>query len=385
MLRVVLILLCGLIYGCAEKPAHSVLSPLEQQFQTALDNIYAAHPNAVGMLVHVEAPNHNISWSGASGFANMDKTQTLRTDQPALLASNAKTYVAAATLRLIESGKLKLDTPIGSRLGKTSRDDLTGGGYDLETITVLHLLNHTSGIFDYNAAEGLFDFLRENPDHVWTREEQIHRAVTLGKPLGKAGEIFSYADTNYVLLGEIIEQVTGETFFTSVRNLIDYQKQGMDDTWWINLETKPKHTKPLANQYATQLGLASATIHPSFDLFGGGGIASTTKDLGIFTQNLFTGKVYDISVTLDIMTTPAAPMQAMQGVYMAGLSSIDVNGFKGIGHGGFWGTSANYFPALNASIVVFVLERDERALRANVNQAMVKILSAENDTTGDKP
>ena len=173
------------------KPTHSVLSPLEQQFQTALDNIYMAHPDAVGMLVHVEAPDYNISWSEAVGFANMDKTKILSADQQALLASNTKTYVAAATLRLVERGKLKLDTPIGSRLGKTSRDDLTGGEYDLETITILHLLNHTSGIFDYNAAEGLFDFLRENSDHVWTREEQIYRAVTLGKPLGKAGEILA--------------------------------------------------------------------------------------------------------------------------------------------------------------------------------------------------
>lgn len=52
--------------------------------------------------------------------------------------------------------------------------------------------------------------------------------------------------------------------------------------------------------------------------------------------------------------------------------------YRGIGHGGFWATAVNYFPDLDASIAVFILERDQRVLRADVNQAVVKILQNEN-------
>ena len=76
--------------------------PLEAKLQSALDAVYKTHPEAVGMLVHVEAPEKNISWSGAAGYANKETKATLSPDQPALIASSIKTYVAATMLRLVE-------------------------------------------------------------------------------------------------------------------------------------------------------------------------------------------------------------------------------------------------------------------------------------------
>lgn len=375
-------LLILFLSGCTDKAKQAKPHPLEQVFQNQLEDIYTQSPDAVGILVHIEAPDLGISWSGAVGYIDKERSETLTIDHPALLASNTKTYVAAAILRLYEDGRLALTDPLGKYLSPQTIALIKGGGYDTSTITIGHLLNHTSGIADYNAVDGLFDFLRDQPQHVWTRDEQITRAMTRGKPLGQAGEHFNYADTNYLLLGEIIEQITGQTFYQGVRQLIDYTKQGMNDTWWVELETRPENTKALARQYATALGLASENMHPSFDLFGGGGIASTARDLGVFTQNLFDGKVYKTAKTLDIMLVPANPKNPMQGKYMSGLSSIDVNGIQGIGHGGFWGSAANYFPDLNASIAVIVLERDKRVLRRDINQAMVKILLAEETNTG---
>jgi D-alanyl-D-alanine carboxypeptidase len=347
---------------------------LQSELQKVLDRTLATNPAAIGLLVHVEAPDLQLSWSGAAGHADKDGNSILAADQPALLASNAKTYVAAAIFRLVEQGQLAVDDAVGPRLTEPTNALLVAGGYDTSAITIGHMLNHTSGIFDYNAADGHMEFVVANPKHEWTKEEQLEKAMSAGAPLGAPGEQFSYADTNYVLLAEIIEVATEKPFYTSIRELINFEAQAMHKTWWAILEPQPASTKPLAHQYASDFGLDAYELHQSFDLYGGGGIASTSKDLAIFIQNLFTGRVFREKTTLAAMTTKATPVQPMEGEYMSGLSTIDVNGVQGIGHGGFWGTAANYFPKLNASVAVVVLDRNQRQLRAEINQAMVDVL-----------
>ena len=71
-----------------------------EQFQTIIDSIYKANPQSIGIIVHIESPKNGISWSGSAGYSNKDTKSKLLPDQPALIASNIKTYVSAAILRL---------------------------------------------------------------------------------------------------------------------------------------------------------------------------------------------------------------------------------------------------------------------------------------------
>lgn len=347
---------------------------MDIQFQSAIDAIYAEHPDAIGIMVHIEAPSHNISWSGAAGVSDKSRKATIDANAPAWIASNTKTYVAAATLRLVEDGQFNIHTTIDKLLSAETITTLRNDGYKPETITVEHLLSHTSGIFDYAADMGYFEFTKANPRHRWTRDAQIKRAMEKGSPLGTAGELFTYADTNYLLLAEILEYATGKTFYTAIRDLIDYDAHGLTNTWFLTLEPKPENSSALVHQYATKLGLDTKTIDPSFDLYGGGGLAATTKDTALFMQALFSNQIFESSETLALIQTKANPVQEMEFDYRFGLSTIEVNGMQGIGHGGFWATAANYFPDLDATIAVFILERDQRVLRQDVNQAVVKIL-----------
>lgn len=368
-------IIVGCLFGCKEKKETTTSEISDTiSFQKVLDSIYTANKDAVGIMVHIESPSQEISWSGAVGFSDKDTQVPIEANQPAIIASNTKTYVAVAMLRLIEEGKLTLKTTIDGYISDKTDSLLLENAYATDAITVEHLLSHTSGVFDYAGTERYLELVKKDPNHQWTRDEQIELAMSMSKPLGIAGEVFAYSDTNYLLLTEIIETITKKPFYLAIRELIDYDALGLKSTWFVTQEAYPKATKPLVHQYVTSMGLNSYIIDQTFDSFGGGGLAATTKDLAVFSQSVFNNKVFNTAETLALIYTKATPKQPMQGDYYLGLSSIDINGTKGYGHGGFWGTAVNYFPDLDTSIAVFILDRDQRILRLHVNEALVDVL-----------
>ncbi len=263
---------------------------IEIKFQKTIDSVYQQNKDAVGLLFHIESPNNSISWSSSIGFSDKKTEQKLDKNQPVLVASNTKTFVATAILKLVENGKITLNQPIKKLLSCKTKTILEQDDYELNKITIKHLLSHTSGIDDY-VNDAYFDFINNNKQHKWTRNKQIKLSVKTGHYLSKPGEKFKYADINYLLLTEIIEKITKQPFYKSIRNLIDYKKHHLNNTWFVDLEKKPINTKPLAHQYYNKYNWDSYDLNPSWDLFGGGGIASTTKDMSLFFQALFTGKI----------------------------------------------------------------------------------------------
>jgi D-alanyl-D-alanine carboxypeptidase len=343
-------------------------------FQSILDSIYSNHEDAVGIMVHIEAPNKNISWSGAVGVSNKKTKTNLESDQPVLIASNTKTYVAVSVLKLIEQGELKLNDPIFKYISNASKIMLSNEGYDVYSITIKDLLSHTSGIFDYAETEAYFNEVLANPKREWSRIEQIKFAMEHGEPLGESGEVFAYSDTNYLLLTEVIESVTNKTFYKAIRELIGYTALHLNKTWFTTLESYPNNVKPMAYQYVSSANINNYSISHTFDLYGGGGIASTPKDLALFFQNVFSNKVFQNEKTLQLLYTKANPKKDMEGDYYLGLTSVEYNNIKGYGHNGFWGTTAYYFPELNASLAVVVLEQDQKHLRVDLNKLLIKTL-----------
>ena len=216
-----------------------------------LDSIYKANKDAVGILVHIESPNKNLSWSGAVGFSDKNSKDSLFKDHPVLIASNTKTYVSVAVLRLIEQSKLDLNQSIDTLIYEETNKLLQSDGYNTSAITVSQLLNHTSGIYDYAGTEDYMQRIKDDPEHSYTRNEQIDMAVKMGDPLGGAGDVFAYADTNYLLLTEIIERITKQPFYTSLRELINYDKLGMHSTWFSTLEEYPEDLKPVSYTHLT--------------------------------------------------------------------------------------------------------------------------------------
>ncbi len=368
-------LLSFFLVGCATLlgPNDLVDATYNADFQSVINTIYANNPEANGIMVHIESPDKSLAWSGATGYSDTKKQKKIRPNQPALIASNTKMYVSVAVLRLIEDGKLGLYAPIENLLTNRTKSLLQKDQYDLKAIKIVHLLSHTSGIQDY-VNDDYMDQITQTPKHRWTRDEQIALAMKVGQPLSKPGKGFSYADVNFLLLTEIIEQKTGKPFYTSIRNLLNYRRNRIKNTWFYTLEPKPRNTLPLVHQFAGELGWDSYHIDPSFDLYGGGGIAATTKDLARFCQLLFEKKIIKDPETLNLIYTDLGVTKNKHGKYLLGLSESKIGGFTAYGHGGFWGTMVQYFPELNTSISVFVLNRDKNKLRKEILEALVKKL-----------
>ncbi len=326
---------------------------LRASLQQLLDSVVKARPDIAGVSVHVDAPKRCLSWSGAAGASDRATGTRLKPEQPHRIASITKTYVAAAVLRLAEEGNVSLDAPVTGLLSAESIELLRRGGYRPDIITVRHLLTHTSGIFDYAMSAAYQEAVNGNPTKRWTRAEQVRFAIDQGQPHGEPGSVFHYSDTGYILLGEIVERVTGQSMAAALRSLLGYDKNGWNATWFETLEPAPAGVADRAHQYMGDVD--TYAFDPSFDLYGGGGLAATPRDMARFTRALFEGKVYRKKETLDLMLKePGVPASRN---YRSGIYARDVEGVRGFGHTGFWNTFAFHFPELDLTVAASLTQQ----------------------------
>jgi D-alanyl-D-alanine carboxypeptidase len=184
------------------------------------------------------------------------------------------------------------------------------------------------------------------------------------------GDTFKYADVNYLLASEIIEQITKKPFYTSIAELLEFDKYHLNATWFVTLQKPSKKTKPLVHQYYQKYPWDSYELNPSWDLYGGGGMASTTKDLATFFQLLFEGKIIKDTSLLKKMCSPIYSKTN----YCLGIRKMDLNGITGYYHGGWWGTDAIYFPESKISIAIYILERSEKDISRPLLESVLKII-----------
>lgn len=309
-----------------------------------------------------------LVWSAARG-PGVAPEQTVR------IASLTKPFVAAATLRLVERGVLKLDDSVRPLLSAPIATHLAADGYDLDQITVGMLLTHTAGIYDYAENPEFRARVMENPHHVWTHEEQIAFAVDHGAPLGVPGGAYAYSDTGYLLLGEIIERLTGEPLPQSLRSLLDFDVHGIANTWFETLEPEPSSAPPRAPQAIGSV--RAADIDPSVDLFGGGGLISTPSDLARFLRLLLSGEILSPQ-SVRIMTVPTPQSLASGSAYGMGLARRTLAGVDCYGHGGFWGVIAWVCPTADVAVTGFTNNTDHIAtLAALRDEALLLSLAAQ--------
>lgn len=309
----------------------------------------------------VDAPHLGLWWEGAAGMADPDGGVEMSAAHPFRIASTTKTFVAATVLRLVEDGRFGLDDPVAGLLSDEHARALRDGGYRPERITVRHLLTHTSGLYDHTDGEAYGEAIVADPQHRWTRAEQVRAAMAWGEPWGEPGTVFHYSDTGYVLLGEIVERATGRTLAAAVRELVGFDRLGLESTWWETEEPAPVGAPARAHQF---LGDVDTTaFDPSFDLYGGGGLVSTVGDLARFGRALFAGRVFARPETLETMLTTVDgvravpegdPKQMPAGAYRMGVWSAEVEGLEAYRHTGFWGSSLTYVPELDLVVAATV-------------------------------
>ncbi|MEM9361713.1 MAG: serine hydrolase domain-containing protein [Bacteroidota bacterium] len=328
----------------------------------------------VGVSLSVSSPELKIDFSGSSGFDSTEKRNPVRVEQPFRIASLTKVFVATSILRLYEKGLLSLEDPISNHISEEHVAILKNGGYNPELITIRHCLTHTSGLYDY--AEGGPEYIKEaskDPNKRWTRTEQIQFAMDNGKPHAAPGKEHHYSDTGYVLLGEIIEQLNKSGLAEGLRELLKFDDLGMSATYLESLEKRPEGLLPNVKRY---MGAMDASDWDnSIDLYGGGGLVSNTKDLNVFLQALFNGRIFDHPDTLDIMLLKKGfdnqgeelPEQRLGFGSITGKKS----GLEVYMHSGFWGTFFMHIPEYNCSIAMnYTYDGDSTALQDTIDYVL---------------
>lgn len=351
---------------------------LTQTLQALVDSTVAATPSIPGLILRVQAPSLGLDWQGAAGVFDRATGEKLRPEHTMRIASNTKTYIAAATLRLVEDGKVGLDDPIAKHLSPESLAELRRDGYDTEAITVRHLLTHTSGIFDYAMSPEFAAAVGADFSHRWTRPEQLTFAIDKGAPYGKPGEVYHYSDTGYILLGELLERTTGQTMGAAVAALIGYQKLGLTHTYFESLDSVPAGTPARAHQYLD--GTDSYGLDASHDLYGGGGIVTNLADLTRFYRALVRGEILLKPGLLEVMLTPSAPSLGPDSTsgYGMGIGRGRVGTELCYGHSGYWGTTARYCPAADVTVAA-AMNRSPDSLNAGgqvARRALELVLAA---------
>jgi D-alanyl-D-alanine carboxypeptidase len=170
---------------------------LARALQATLDEQRALH-GLPGVSAAVSLPDGAL-WSGAGGEADRRTGRPLKPDTPMAIASVTKTFVAALVLELAEEGRLSLDDPLSRWLPRYP---------DARAITVRQLLNHTSGLFGVDENEAYTEAVDRDPDRRWTPADTLRYVE---RPYFAPGRGWHYSDTNYVLLGQVIQRATGST------------------------------------------------------------------------------------------------------------------------------------------------------------------------------
>ena len=322
------------------------VSEVAAELQTVVEEALRASPSIPGLVLHVEAPDRHLDVSVAAGVADRAAATPLAPDAGFRIASNTKTFTAAAILRLVEQGRLVLDTPIADLLAPETVDALRAGGYQPEVINVRQVLQHTSGIYNYGKDPAYQAAVSAEPAKRWTRLEQVSFAMDHGDPVGEPGTVYAYSDTGYALLGEIIERVTGTPLADAYRALLDFEGLHLDATYLESLEPAPPGIGARAHQYVGDLD--GFDMDPSFDGYGPAGLVSTVDDLSTFYRALLRGNVFTKTETLETMLEiPATNAEDRAGM---GIFQIEVAGSSCWQHSGFWGTFVLTCPQIDVTI-----------------------------------
>lgn len=307
-----------------------------------LDSSAAADPTLPGELATLLAPGTDAS---AAGGAYDLGGEPLDADASFRIASVTKTFTAAAILRLVETGELGLDdTLVSAGTPAAIVDLLRADGYVVDEITVAQLLNHSSGLFDYAFGVGspYVETVFADPTHVWTRDEQVAFATEHGDPLGVPGAVTAYSDTGYVVLGSIIEARTGLDLGDAYAELLHFDELGLGHTYLETPGSEPR-SRPVVQRFGD---VDVRSIDASVDLFGGGGLVSTSHDLAVFFRSLWAGGVFDDPTTWTTMTAVVGPDEyTAQGLFRTRLGDHDC-----WFHEGFWGVEVITCPDIDLTL-----------------------------------
>ncbi|MEO8589076.1 MAG: serine hydrolase [Flavobacteriales bacterium] len=262
----------------AQTPIDPAFAALLQQKLDSCRNVY----DVPGISATILLPGDRY-WNGATGVADIYTNEPLDTAHVFQAASTTKLFTATIIFQLIDEGLLALDDTIGEYLPPMT--DIPGD------TQLRYLLNHRSGLADYLQQPGAFNNWFNFPDSVWPPAQVI--GTYHAPPQFAQNAAFSYSNTNFLLLGMVIEAVTGNTYAQELNARI-LAPLGMEDAYFppglpIAGALVPGWTSfSQPNVYDTDVTPVLRDCYASFG-FAAGAVVIKPNDLARFTRAVMTG------------------------------------------------------------------------------------------------
>jgi len=260
------------------------MSRITEQINAYLEPLTQDHTFSGAILASVHG---EIVYSNAFGKANIELAVDNTTKTKFRIASITKTFTTVCILQLVERGQLHLEDPLSKYY-----PNYTNGNH----ITIHHLLTHTSGIANYTDDPHMLEWAV----HPSTPEKIIERFSQ--KELDfSPGEQYNYSNSGYILLGAILEQITGQSYEQYLQEHI-FEPLGMKDS---RLD-RPDYILDLraaGYQFSEEGTILNAPFFNSTNAYSAGAIISTVEDLHIWDQALYTDQLLGKS-SIDQMFTP---------------------------------------------------------------------------------
>ncbi|WP_229907954.1 serine hydrolase domain-containing protein [Amycolatopsis oliviviridis] len=312
-----------------------------KNLRSALDGVHRA--GVPGAFAEVRVGKR--IWRGAAGVADLETGRPVEPGMRQRVGSVTKTFVSAAVLRQVEAGRLGLDAPIGDYLphlvpGERGR-----------RITVRMLLNHTSGLAEYlpYAFPSLQELAPGSLDDNRFRRFRPDELIAMGVGAPATGEPGStpgiYSNTNYLLLGELLEHLTGTPVEQHIARTI-IETAGLENT---GFPAGPPIVGPHSRMYEALFGAIDPprdySVYNMSWVMTGAGLVSTVGDLNRFYRKLLDGEIVSLSSLAEMQRL--VPVIAQDGRlidYGLGLYKTEIPG-----HGTFWGHDGTVWGALTMS------------------------------------
>lgn len=333
--------------------------------------VFDPHAMTTTLAAFAEALQSNLSapaalaaaeWGGraasiATGVSDIRSEAPARADQSFDVASQTKMMTAVAVLRLAEEGRIDLDAPAATWLPK----EVVEGVPNAANATVRQLLNMTGGVPNFTNAIGesgypiIYERLLADPDAPFGNADALDIARDMTASFA-AGEEFEYSNTGYILLGLMVEAVTGEAFGEVLAREV-FAKAGMD-----RAEDRPDAVHPdrirsyLTDPFQDALRDVTADEIRSATVGDGSVVATTTDMIAFLKALLLEGKLLDTASLASMMemTTSFDLGGDVTGGFGLGLNMFEtadgqrIAGFTG----GALGTSSASYANLADGVIV---------------------------------
>lgn len=329
---------------------------LNQQLKRELENLQSLYgfPGATAAFVLSDGTFGEV----ACGLADIETKEPMTTHARMLVASIGKSFVAAVILSLAKDGLLSLEDLLSDRLGGCAWYSHLPNA---RSITICHLLTHSSGLPDHLNTKKFIQSSADvwlNPEFHFLPEFLIECILDL-EPLFETGNGWAYSDTGYILLGLVIERVTGNSYYGELgTRFLKPLKLAL---------TSPSDKRTLSGIVAgytakdNVFGLPEKTINASGVMawnpgieWTGGGLISSSRDLAVWAKLLYEGHAMQAEYLKDLLQSVSASPTDDSIRYGAGVV-IQKRGNLGEcwGHGGVipgYCSSMRYYPSYGLAL-----------------------------------